>query len=482
MPRTEPSFAKTYARPDLGFSAVPRWFRRTPFWRELRAEHRAVIDELFHRIARKPVPRAKQPVDVGVDIQRGQWAISLERLAEASGASVRQVRTAIAHAKAEGIILQESRRAKTARATYAFSLFTWLDFDTYDDMSTRSDTTVDTTLDTTPDITDDMSNTLYKIPSFNTLPKTLSEGGGHAAPGALREVNPCAAQGEATNRDDFSSGPTPCGPLAADQFSPDFANGPTPGQDHHQPGDNEEFTVDPMPGWDELEPGEWEEVAATDGKSGGTSTAHVAAGPVLNVSTSTKAEGRATGKDRPTPATGGRTAEVFKRFTPVQRQQVCSSAAAMEGALLYGVPGLDTVTPAGAAPLTTCWRRYHGTPDNPRSEDWDIPAFAGYYWWIVSRHREKNNVAITIPQWGKLAGVLKSVLATLPSGKDLHRMIQMLASHFTLIKWMAGPKIGPTLQLGETSLVDTMTRKGLDTIMASTPEQLDELYNRLQPQ
>lgn len=116
--RTEPT----------GYTAVPRWWRATPKWRRLKAVHRAVIDELFHRIARVPVEHWV----TGTQLQRGQWIISVKDLAEASGATEKVTRVALERAEENDWIRQTVITASTPKGTIRISLFTWLQFETYD--------------------------------------------------------------------------------------------------------------------------------------------------------------------------------------------------------------------------------------------------------------------------------------------------------------------------------------------------------------
>lgn len=122
------TYAAEHADPSKGFVAVPRWFRRSAFWQGLGAAHRAVLDELYHRIARNPVVQK----GTGITLERGQWAISLAALAEASGASVKQVRAAIDHATRARVIGHAVSTRRLPTRTLHLSLFTWLDFEAYD--------------------------------------------------------------------------------------------------------------------------------------------------------------------------------------------------------------------------------------------------------------------------------------------------------------------------------------------------------------
>ncbi|MGC4031461.1 MAG: hypothetical protein QM754_06965 [Tepidisphaeraceae bacterium] len=174
------SFAEQHANADLGYNALYRWFRRTDFWQSLRGEHRAVLDELYHKIARLPLTLS----GTQIDLKRGQWAISLDGLAEASGTSVQQVRTALAKAKEAGIIQQATIAFRTPRLTQHLSLFTWVDFDLYDAARDAANKPSNTSLNTRPNnpsnTRDNNSKTQRVIPK-GLDPKEKTQGEERAA-------------------------------------------------------------------------------------------------------------------------------------------------------------------------------------------------------------------------------------------------------------------------------------------------------------
>jgi len=123
-----PGFAATYADPKRGFSACPRWFYRTPFWKSLPGPHRAVIDELYRRISRFNQPHYHYPINV----IRGTEAIAIIQLARKSGVTAKQARVAIDNAVEAGVIRKRLRTIPMPTHNEQVNLFTWLDFDAYD--------------------------------------------------------------------------------------------------------------------------------------------------------------------------------------------------------------------------------------------------------------------------------------------------------------------------------------------------------------
>lgn len=120
MTETTLSFARQYADPSLGFRAVPRWFRKHPFWKSREGSHRAVIDQLYQMIASKRVVQD----GTGIVCERGQWAISVEALAEASGVTYKVARRAVEHAVEHGIVGQKVLAVRMPTRTIHISLFT----------------------------------------------------------------------------------------------------------------------------------------------------------------------------------------------------------------------------------------------------------------------------------------------------------------------------------------------------------------------
>jgi hypothetical protein len=134
------SFAAQHWVIGRGYRAFPRWFGDSDFWKSLCADHRAVLHELYNKIASQPTPFG----DSGFTVQRGQWPVSYEALAKDAGASKQQTRTAIEKAKAAGIIQHSLIYISKHKLTRGLNLFSWVDFDSYDTPNTPPNITVNT--------------------------------------------------------------------------------------------------------------------------------------------------------------------------------------------------------------------------------------------------------------------------------------------------------------------------------------------------
>ena len=122
------SFAEDHHEPS-GFRCLPIWFRKTRFWQTRKPEHRAIIIELYWRLAHDHIEMPS-----GIILERGQWAMSMESLAEAAGFGPdRDKARGAIHALIEaGVIITQRINARYATHTQQLTLFTWRDFDAYD--------------------------------------------------------------------------------------------------------------------------------------------------------------------------------------------------------------------------------------------------------------------------------------------------------------------------------------------------------------
>lgn len=175
------SFAAAHADPSRGFRAAPRWFRNSDFWRSLEGSHRAVLDQLYMMIASERVVQH----GTGIVCERGQWAIGYEALGEASGTSKKAARRAIERALHFRVISQEVITKRLPGRTLHLSLFTWLDFDSYDlvdgEAGTSLGTPVGTSLGTPVGTVRHHSNTPTEDTNPNTHPAAAPTAGGQDA-------------------------------------------------------------------------------------------------------------------------------------------------------------------------------------------------------------------------------------------------------------------------------------------------------------
>ena len=104
---------------------------------------------------------------------------------------------------------------------------------------------------------------------------------------------------------------------------------------------------------------------------------------------------------------------------------------------------------------TTNWRRFaeygpDGKLVNPHTELWDAPAFAGFYWWRLCLVRVEMGVELTLPEMGKLIGVMKKQMEPITRG-HLFRRITTLLTYFDYVQYRLG-SLGRNQVLNETTL------------------------------
>jgi hypothetical protein len=461
------SFASIHADPSKGFRAVPRWFRGTDFWHGLNAAHRAVLDELYHRMASQPVTQK----GTAIELKRGQWAISYQALANSSGATVKQVRKALEHAIAAGIVGHEVIVKKVASGTIHLSLFSWRDFDTYDilcDMEGKSKGKPLGKSEGKP-----KGNIIHKgnTPSDYTKGNTQAEEIGADAPGGVAAAgrgassSPPAAHGSGAAGEAIS--PITCDnqiPTASDEWvemdSPIHS-----GRWDELDGDDEDGypapsmsltaeavqagrapasapAADPVPAADPIPAAPAETPAKAPAVAPDSSGAPKA---TSTAPASTKRPSEARSKTKRQPLTDERKAEI------------CSSAKAMESYLLEG-------------PMN--WRRWLKPDVKELAEragvvNWTAQTFAGFWWWRVSQSRERYNQPIALPDFGRLLKEITRAMERMTSAQLLD-YLDTLLDNWHLVRFLIGD-IGYGLVLNETVFNHSLVKDAMTKLMNMDP-------------
>lgn len=498
------SFAKQHSNLCKGFRAVPRWFRRSPFWQSLRAEHRAVLDELYHRVASEPVslPGLKH------EIMRGQWAISFPDLAKASGATVQNVKTAVKLAEKQSIIKHEEIYLKGPKSTVHLSLFTWLDYDTYDLPNTPSNLPTNLPDNLPPSLPtnrtcirhnnkDTMENT--NKDTRETLPATAGKAAGaaggssrhdqetngvivetaeppheNANGGAMKEMthpptdvqggsfDVPMARGEPIMDDDVADDI-----LAAmgrpDQPAPDEFGGLGTWSDY----------PDQYAGTPEIRSGA---SVAPDGSSGGPASPDAPDG--RSCSPETVPAAPSTSPDSPAPAVPQvrEYAARTEKTTDADRERICKDAVSMGNWLCWGIAGVGHENPQSLPPTQTNWRVHGGTWDNPGFEKWTIPQIAAFYWLLVSNYRVDHQIPLTLPMMGVLIGNIKTLERTMPR-QELWKYVNFMCTHFDLIKAING-NFGAKLALNERTLLHSTIQSTMSNTMLLSESSIRKEYRK----
>lgn len=135
---------------------------------------------------------------------------------------------------------------------------------------------------------------------------------------------------------------------------------------------------------------------------------------------------------------------------------VTGSFQAMESYLLFGLtrPCSDI---SGLRPTYNNWRRHAAI------EQWDTASFVGYFVWMQSRYRAERQMPLLFPDWGPLAGCIKSIHMTMTNALLLNH-IACVCQQFDLIKWACG-RLGWDLELNETSIAHSLVRGAANNIL-----------------
>ena len=355
------SFAQQHVNLSRGFRVVPRWFRETPFWRAREGQHRAVIDQLYQMIASKPGVQH----GTGIQYDRGQWAISIEALAEASGVSYKVARRAVEHAIENGVVGQRVLTVRVPGRTIHLSLFTWLDFDTYDK-------------------------------AWEATGNPLGESLGSSAGKPLG-----IPVGEVIHKPNTQAQDTNKKTQAEEEAASPLAGAAAP-----------VFAVAVKS----------EKPAGSTSEGSDTSSAN----QIKDQARPAKAKAMA-GKEQKPKA---------QPLTDDEKLLACRSADSMLRYLLWGAAGVRQADDAGLTPTGTNWR--HAGRDHSKAEQqvatWNVQHFAAYFWWQVSKYRERKGLPITMPDFGRLGKVMDAHRAKLTAWQ-LAQKIANVCAHFDLIRF-----------------------------------------------
>jgi len=173
-------------------------------------------------------------------------------------------------------------------------------------------------------------------------------------------------------------------------------------------------------------------------------------------------------------------------LTPAQREVVCRDLASIKRWIKFGKAALaepdDAKLIAAGAGGEMDWERAPGWQRSPAGQwvpdpnQWRVPHFAGYYWYLLSWHRDKRGLPIKLPypNWGKIIGVISG----LPdSSTQLYNTIRWTVTYFSVIKFMTR---GLTLELNEITLANTLVQEKCMALQAMGPVERKQLIAQAQ--
>jgi len=186
----------------------------------------------------------------------------------------------------------------------------------------------------------------------------------------------------------------------------------------------------------------------------------------------------------PTPA--GETPKVKEkpkptRLDPYYAQWFLASPDNMALYLRFGVEAFEKPRADAEATLKskgTDWLEFKPANETyPYDQKWNHNHFMGYFWQGVCRWRAAHNIPLTFPQWGRLAGDIKNLLATM-TPSQANQYVFCVITYFDLVRFRAG-KIGESLILDEASLNHKIIRDQILLIISHGEHWLQEEYAKM---
>jgi hypothetical protein len=165
-----------------------------------------------------------------------------------------------------------------------------------------------------------------------------------------------------------------------------------------------------------------------------------------------------------------------------QRSWILASADNLDVYLRFGQAGIgksmaECVT-TGLKSAGIDWLAFgQANHDEPYIAEWKANHFAAYYWHMVSRHREKANIPLALPQWGRLAGEIKNLLQT-TTHFNAYQHLYLLGNHFDLIQFQLGT-FGQGKVLCESSINDKSIGQRIALIIQHGTAWLQAEYDRM---
>ncbi len=119
------------------------------------------------------------------------------------------------------------------------------------------------------------------------------------------------------------------------------------------------------------------------------------------------------------------------------------------------------------------WEQFRKSDTDWGIESWSAHTFVGFYWYQVSVFRSQKQIALTLPPWTKLIGIMSNLLKQMPMGQ-LFQIITFVAYYFDVIRWMLR-RAGNTVALDEGSLVNPLVKQSANNLMRMSHEEREAL-------
>lgn len=170
-----------------------------------------------------------------------------------------------------------------------------------------------------------------------------------------------------------------------------------------------------------------------------------------------KAANQATWRERNAP--NNPTALNLAKSTPdAERENICANLGNMKRYILFGQQGV--ADPAYDKPSHLNWMTVPVDANgNPKPELWNRTQFAGFWWWLVSWHRDGRGLPLTLPDWGRLIRDLNRSKLT---NRQLYDFITVVIMEYDQIVEMCRNIEAPVLD--DRSFTDNLLRTKVQQI------------------
>lgn len=161
-------------------------------------------------------------------------------------------------------------------------------------------------------------------------------------------------------------------------------------------------------------------------------------------------------------------------LTDADRILACSSFQKMSRYLAFGQPGLHAKDIKGLEPTPLFWGAVPGfTTEDHKPELWTNQHFMGFWWYLVCWHWEQNKIPLRLPNWGRIAGAIKSSPL---SKKQLHTHMNDIVRFFPAIKYLTS-RSRFVIELDEASISNAIISEKMTVLRGMTRDEFAHVWN-----
>ena len=171
-------------------------------------------------------------------------------------------------------------------------------------------------------------------------------------------------------------------------------------------------------------------------------------------------------------------------LTPKDMVRILTSHESVRDWLLYGMSGVleaDEEKRKQLPPTIWNWRVHVidfqskiATEEGLGLKNWGVQQFVGFYWYRVSFWRNERGIAQTLPDFGKLCGIVKNLMQQ-HTLWQMYLMLNNITQHFDILCCMVG-NAGQVMWLDDTTLCNSLIRGALSKYLDGNHQQQVRYY------